>query len=284
MSEQTTVENGDGQVKPVETPAPKNDAEAAAQAQQASETKTEEPPKKTEDDGEARKRNRTREYIQNLQRQNAEMRAKLAQMEATQRAEPKADKTADAEPTLDDFDYDFAAWQKAHVKWAIDQETKSRTEQEHQSRKISERTKLIAAYETKVADFAEAHPDFYESIAGLQQQYPFDEQTQLAIIGHERGPEIAYHLANNDEDAFLLANVRPELAAHAVERIASRLAAAQQQKAPQTQVTTTPAKPVTKAPPPAPTVTGATPTETPPEKLTDDEWYARETAKRKRDR
>ena len=66
--------------------------------------------------------------------------------------------------------------------------------------------------------------------------------------------------------------------AAAVERLASRLTAAPQ--APQTPTNPINPKPVSKAPAPAPTVSGRSPTEVPPEKLTDDEWFKREHAKR----
>ena len=110
------------------------------------------------------------------------------------------------------------------------------------------------------------HPDYDDTINSIPAQYLPDE-LKLALVTHERGPELAYHLARNRSDLFDIASRRPEMMAAAVEFLASRIAA------PQPNV---PAQiPITQAPPPTPRVSGRSPTEVPSEKLTDDEWYRR---------
>jgi len=97
------------------------------------------------------------------------------------------------------------------------------------------------------------------------------DEAAFAIKAHERGPEIAYHIATNDDALFEIANVRPELLGIAVDRIAKRLAAPQRTAQQPAQH-----KPITQAPPPPQSVSTRNVVDTPPEKLTDAEWYARE--------
>jgi hypothetical protein len=101
------------------------------------------------------------------------------------------------------------------------------------------------------------------------------------------GPEIAYHLGNNDDDAFQLASIQPHLAAAAVDRLAKRLLAAHEAPgiaAPAAPIPTPSriAPPVSKAPAPLPSVGGRSPVATPPEKMTDDQWYAQDREKRRK--
>ncbi|MBS9452593.1 hypothetical protein KJA64_10710, partial [Xylella fastidiosa subsp. multiplex] len=50
---------------------------------------------------------------------------------------------------------------------------------------------------------------------------------QAAVIQHEKGPEIAYHLASQDDALWSLASVREDLVPAAVERLAARMATPQ---------------------------------------------------------
>lgn len=282
--ENTTLLEGDGSALPAVSDtdtakpakAPKSDAEAAQievetggdEADKEAEAKA-----KAEADG---KRNRTRDYIARINRERAELAQKVAELEArSQPAKPAAQNTQDAsEPTLEAYDYNVAAFQKAHSEWAVERALKQRDEQTQQAESRKHQTEITATYNQKVADFADEHPDFPEIVGSIP--YPLASEAQAAIMAHERGPEIAYFLGNNDDEAFALASIQPHLAAAAVERLAKRLTAA-----PATPATPPKPKPVSQAPAPVPTVSGRSPAEVPPEKLTDDEWYRRESAKRR---
>lgn len=288
MSEETTAQQGAAdaainEAKPA-LPAPKSDAEAA---QREAETVAQPEVEKTADadkQAEEKKKqgNRTREYIQRINAENAEMRRRVAEYEARMQPVQRNDGAASGPPSLEDFNYDVAEWKRAddaynRQQWQKEQQQAeaARNQQESQAR-----------YDQRVEAFADANPDFYEAVGSIDPSF-LTPELQAAIIGHEKGPEIAYHLATNEDALWNLASVRADLLPAAIGRLASRLGAAppaQQQPAiaPALQQQAAVPKPISQVPAPPPTVGGRSPTETPPEKLTDDEWYKREAERRRK--
>lgn len=286
MSDESTLNTGGGEALPAaevsKVQAPKNDAEAALLETKPVVTDAE-AAKKAEDAEGERKKNRTKDYIARINRENAELRARVNTQPAPV-DRTAASGNADAEPSLEDHNWDIAAFNKAHATWAIksaEKEQETASKQAESSRRQSE---IEATYNQKLADFAGDHDDFVEVVGSIA--YPLSRETEAAIMAHDKGPEIAYHLGNNDDDAFQLASIQPHLAAAAVERLAKRLTAAQDTPEPVQGKPVAPApvaaKPISRAPAPAATVSGRSPTETPSEKLTDDEWYRREAEKRRK--
>jgi hypothetical protein len=259
MSEENTLVEGAGESLPAEQEvvsqeAPQDGGEQVVQAQ---------PEKSAQDEQEQRKKNRTTEYINRIKQERNELQRRLAEYEAAKKPAESASAPQD-EPRPEQFNYDVEAYTRAHHQWSIDrarQEIEAAAKQAEAARRNAE---VSISYKQRVDDFVQQHPDFEEVVNTIPYDLPSD--VIAAIMAHERGPEIAYHLGSNDDDAFQMAMVRPEMAAAAVKRIASRLTATQ--KAPET-----PSKPLSKAPPPPPMVSGRSPTETPPEKMTDDQWY-----------
>jgi hypothetical protein len=290
--------------------APRSDAEAEAMERDAAaKAKPDGEPDKPADNESGKpdgnkKPNSTRLYIDRINEERRALRNQIAERDlelerlrrggaAPARADAPAPGAAstesgfnEPEPTLEDFDFDNAEWMKAWTKWNTNKTAA-------ESKALSERTqsreqlqKTFDSYEERIAEFASEHDDFQEVVTSIQ--YPIPDAVQLAIMKHERGVEIAYYLGKNDDEAFNLASVNPALAEKAVERLASRMAAAQskaplaQDPAPQAQsAPDVPGlkptdKPISKAPAPTPTLSGKSPGDVPDEKLTDDEWYAKE--------
>lgn len=260
---------------------PRSDAEAALQENA---TQTETPEQKAAREEGERKKNRTKEYIDRINRERAELAAENARLKAGNGNNQGTSKTegGEKEPTLEDFDYDIAAFNKAHAKWAVQNELRAQQESTKQAEDTRKQQELLTAYNERAATFADEHPDFSETVGSIP--YQLSNEVQAAIMAHPRGPEIAYYLGNNDDDAFNLSNVLPHVAAAAVDRLAKRITAAPQTpEQPQGgNQLAQPPKPVTRAPQPPATVGGRSPTETPPEKLTDDEWYRRDVEKRRK--
>jgi hypothetical protein len=261
MSDETTIVDGAGDAAPATSEEVTTEVVAQPEGDpKPDEGKEAEEAKKAEEE-QSRKKNRTREYINRINRENAEMRQRLADLE---KAKPSSTARDDA-PKLEDFDFDIGAFTKANAEYVL----KQYQEQQKQADEGRRQAELTATYNQKVADFADSHPDFPEVVGSIA--YPLSPAIEAAIMAHELGPQIAYLLGSDDDAAFQLAAVQPHLAAAAVDRIASRLASAQQV----TPKPTPSPKPMTKAPAPVPTVSGRAPAETPPEKLTDDEWFKR---------
>lgn len=255
------------QETPAVPQAPRNDAEAVQQEQAKAEAQGDKPETKLEDTpAEKPKRNRTGEYIHRLQTRIDDL---TRQIEAQKN--PKPAQPATPAPTLEQHNFDQTAYAEARATWAAQQAVETYKQQQQQESAQRQLQEIHDGYNAKVADFAAAHPDFAEKVNALP--YVPADAVQLAIMAHERGPEVAYAIANDDDLAFQLASIQPHLAAAAVERIAARLTATPQ--VPQQQQQPTPIRPVSQAPAPVPTVSGKTPSQTPPEKLTDEQWWAR---------
>lgn len=287
MTDENTLNQGGGEAlsnaaEATQQP-PRNDAEAAAiEASQATET----PEQKTAREEGERKKNRTKDYIDRINRERAELAAKVARLESGQIGNQNTTQATDTkkEPSLEDFDYDMSAFNKAHAKWSVEQALAEREQSSKQAEDARKQQELLTAYTERAVTFTDDHPDFQETVGSIA--HPLSNEVQAAIMAHPRGPEIAYHLGNNDDDAFNLSNVLPHVAAAAVDRIAKRLTAAPttpEALAAQANVLSqTPSKPTTRAPNPPATVGGRSPSETPSEKLTDDEWYKRDVEKRRK--
>jgi len=283
-----------GEALPAATP--KSDAEAALQATPPAEPTAEEKAataeteRKAAEEGE-RKKNRTKEYIGRINGENvalrqseADLRRRVAELES--RSQPTAQhannpqQIADNGPTLEQYNYDLNAYQRARDAWVIQQAEKSWSEKQQKQASATRENETWATYETRAADFADANPDFLEVVSSIA--YPITDAAQAAIAAHENGPAIAYHLGTNEDDAYDLARTPPHLADAAVRRLASRLGAAPPpQVIPAAAPAPTP-KPLSQTPPPAPTVSGRAATEVPAEKLTDDQWFAKDRERRRK--
>lgn len=280
MSEETTLpEGGSETVAEIpETKVPKSDAEASLSQVPKAETS----PKPEDEEAEKRK-NRTAAYIDRLKRERNEAIAAAARSQQPTPATTTArGAEGDKEPTPEDFEWDLVAFNKAHAKWAVASEFKRHEEASKRAESERKQVELATSYNDRIADFAADHPDFHEVVSTIP--YQLGDEIQAAIMAHAKGPEIAYHLGINDDDAFQLASIQPNLAAAAVERLAKRISGAPKAAEP-TQTAPEPVaapKPVSQAPAPVRTVSGRAPADTPPEKLTDDQWYAKDRESRRK--
>ena len=274
MTDETVISDDGGESLPVVN-APKSDAEAAVlEAADTPEAQDSETPKPDPvvPDKEERQRNRTTQFIERQKQELAALRQQLAEARSIQPATQAARAPTEGEPTLEAHDYDIAAFTRAHADWAVTQALTRREQEQQKLAKESERQEALNRYEDQVQQVMDAHPDFYEVVGTIDPQF-LSPELEAAIISHPKGALIAYHIGTNDDDAFLLASTRPELVNAAVDRLAKRITAAPAA----TQVAAPPVpKPITKAPAPPPSLSGKAPVNVPAEKLTDEQWLARE--------
>ncbi|MNM06990.1 hypothetical protein D3C81_170220 [compost metagenome] len=267
MTDETnTLEQGGGEALPQETTKPAY-VDDVAEAQPAKPEPVAEPEK---DDG--KKRNRTREYIQGLQKRAGEVETLRAELEQLKSRFKEPDKK---EPKPEDFDFDPHAYARAAARWEIDQEKASQTETESKRAEAQRQSEAVAAYQQRAAEFAVDHEDFDEVVSSIPAEL-LPKELQAAIMVHPRGAEIAYQLALNEDELFNIAALRPELMPRAIERYALRMSEAPKGEPAQPEIPAlaqAPQKPITQAPAPAPRVGGRAVTEVPSDKQTDDEWY-----------
>ena len=272
MTDETIVQPDEGGESLPVVSVPKSDAEAAElEAAATPEVQDSEKPKPdpVAQDKEERQRNRTTQFIERQKHELAEARRQIAELRASQPVQQAA-KAPEGEPTLDKYDYDIAAFTRAHADWAVKEALSARDQEQQTRAKEAERQDAVSRYEEQVQAVLDVHPDFYEVVGTIDPQF-ITPELEAAIIKHPNGARLAYHIGTNDDDAFLLASTRPELMAAAVDRLAKRLAApAAPVAAP------APPKPITQAPAPPPSLAGKSSVSAPAEKLTDEQWLARE--------
>lgn len=167
----------------------------------------------------------------------AELQAKLQENPAKPQVEV-SDK-----PKLDDFET-YDQYTEALTDWKFEQKTK---EQESKSREQAlqrEAKQRAETYAAKADEFAKANPDFDEVVTECDAFTPIMVQ---AIQDSDVGPEVAYYLANNPEEAEKLAGLGVVAMNRAIGRIEAKLEARESKPAVKTTNAPPPIKPVTKS-------------------------------------
>lgn len=171
--------------------------------------------------------------------------AELAQMRSSSQpterkvepAKPATDDGKPVRPKIDAFPT-FEAYEAARdeyvdkmTDWKTDQKLKERDHKTERSRLETEQAKAVTTYQQKAKAFLESHPDFDEVVAGI----PVSPTVVGIIQSSEHGPEIAYELGKNPEEAKRIAMLPPIQAAVEMGAIKSRIASkASGEKKPET--------------------------------------------------
>lgn len=224
----------------VETAAP---VEAEAPAVEAQEPVVEQQEQQQETEREAvRKKKSASERIQEItwarheaERRAAEAERQLAEFRAAKQQEPAAPA---GKPALDQFqDYDsyveaVAEWRAGEAVRAALSANEQKTQAAAQAAQNKRRTESWAKAQTAVR---QALPD-YDEVVGLSEVVVAPHVTDT-ILESDRGPEVAYYLAQHPEKAEQINGLSPIAAARAIGRIEASLpelpvAAAKISKAP----------------------------------------------------
>lgn len=169
--------------------------------------------------------------------------------EATNVAQP-----AEREKTLEDFDFDLAAFQKHLARQAIDEvrrEDEQRAQQQKQAAAVDEFKAKIDAFETRAG--AGAWDDINESPVNTD---PAFAPLVSLFLGDENDLEIAHHLATHLDEAQRLLALPPLQRVREVAKLADQFGGTSQADEPAQKAVPLPKK-STNAPPPPKTVSGA---------------------------
>jgi len=152
------------------------------------------------------------------QRRADKLQAELDELKAKQPA------TTQAEPKLEDYDYDEQAYNSALISYKVKQTASEmvsdqrKLEQERQAK--IEQEKVTANFNEKVAVFAKDKPDYVEAVSKI----PILQPSVLdGLMRDENGAELVYHLANNLDVADQIVNMNPINAMYELGKISSRL-------------------------------------------------------------
>lgn len=199
------------------------------------------------------------------QRYEAEARAKmleerLSALEQRQQPPPQARERDDSEPTIDKFQ-NFDEYVAAKAEWIaarkIEQTLTEREKRAAAERETAERQKTAESWQQKLQKATAEMPDFEDVISSAD--VPMTPAMQQAIMESDIGPKLAYHLANNPDEAVKIAQMTPMRAIATLGRLEERLSAA-------------PVKTASSAPEPITPVGQRATASKDPDKMSTDEW------------
>lgn len=177
------------------------------------------------------------------QRQNERLLALLEQ-----RGQPPQERPKDERPkSLKDFGYDENAYRDHLYADARKEAEKAAKEAGEKWRREQEAITRRAKFDERVAQFAKSVED-YDSV--VTPDTPVSEAMADAIMDSEEAGGLMYYLGNNPEEARKLFYLSPAKAGREIQKIEDRLVAERKKAA---------EKPVSKAPPPAPTIEASEP-------------------------
>lgn len=180
--------------------------------------------------------------INKLERENAELRAKMS-------AEvPRATAVLDKKPQLDQYK-SYDEYSEAVTDWKVDQKLKARDEDAKKARQQDEVNKASASWQQKVENLIDSDDAFedYEDVVGS-----YKGEVNSAILQFLReadiGPHLAYYLGKNPDVVDDLNNKTPYAIAKEMAKIEASLS------------NPTPSVKISKSPPPINPVKGSSKT------------------------
>lgn len=123
-----------------------------------------------------------------MTREKYELQARIRELEEEQAK--NSPKTELKEPSLEDFDYDQAAYKKALIEYGSSQAQKQKTTVPQVDPVKAEK---VAAFSQKLDAFKAKAPDYVDVVS----QMPISQVGSDAILEMDNGPQVAYYLGNH---------------------------------------------------------------------------------------
>ena len=174
---------------------------------------------------------------------------------------PQQAQAADQEPQPSQFN-DAFEYARALALYSTEQALEQRDRQEAEAKVAQERQKVIQTWASKVQQAKASLPDFDDIVASSD--VVIQDDIRDAILESDVGPQILYHLAENEDVAKKIAGLSAKQALREIGKLEARFEA--KETAPET-------KPVvrSKAPAPIQPLRGSSPADTP--MSTTGEWH-----------
>lgn len=245
LTDTTIVDSGGNAANPrtdniVDVPSYKPEAETPEAKTQAANRTEGQSTEETAEAKEAKKRNGYKEKLEREKARAADLEAKLA--EATKKPTTEA---ADKEPKHEDFET-WDAYYKADAKYQARQEfARLEKDRETKARETAHRNEFAdkqKQYAERADEFKATTPDFDDVIDSYDG--PLTAPMQQALLDSDIGPQVAYYLAQNPEEAEALSKMGVMALGKAVGHIEAKL------KEPTVDTLPKPTTKTTKAPPP----------------------------------
>jgi hypothetical protein len=141
---------------------------------------------------------------------------RLAALES--KGQPKANPT-DEKPQPSQFS-DAFEYAEALAEYTADQRIANMKREEAEAKQAEERQKVINQWSSKVEAAKASLPDFDEIVASSD--VVVNDDIRDAILESDVGPQILYHLAENDEVAKKIAGLSPKQALREIGKLEAR--------------------------------------------------------------
>tara|TARA_R110000782_G_C14819187_1_gene413723 strand:- start:3356 stop:4108 length:753 start_codon:yes stop_codon:yes gene_type:complete len=127
-------------------------------------------------------------------------------------------------PTIEDFDYDESAYNAASISYQVKEgiaaEGQRLQKQSSDTQMEAANQQRAQAFDSQVAEITLQHPDYQEKIKNLPR---FSQDTLDAIMGSDKGAQIALALSEQLDLADEIANSSPMVAAMKLGELSARL-------------------------------------------------------------
>lgn len=161
-----------------------------------------------------------------LQRDLEAANAKIAELEKGKTAQPIVEEPKVKKPVRADFPEGQAgqdAYETALIDFGYEDKRAKEIAEESSRAQLQKLKETVEAYQDRVAEFKEDHPDWDDLFAGETGKIPLKDSVELAIIEMENGPQVTYYLVNNPEYAKRLHAMNELSAVLEVGRLSERL-------------------------------------------------------------
>lgn len=170
-----------------------------------------------------KQREEARQEAQRERQAREALEARLAALE--QQKQPTQAVTVDQEPQPSQFN-DAFEYAKALAEYTADKRIAEMKQEEAKAKEAAERQKIIDQWTQKVQKAKADLPDFDDIVASSE--VVVNDDIRDAILESDVGPQILYHLAENDEVAKKIAGLSPKQALREIGKLEARFEKAEQ--------------------------------------------------------
>jgi chromosome segregation ATPase len=168
-----------------------------------------------------KQREEARKEAQQEREARQTLEARLAALENQQKPQKLAE-AVDQEPQPSQFS-DAFEYAKALAEYSTEQALANRDRQQAEARAAEERQKVISQWTSKVEAAKASLPDFDDIVASSD--VVVNDDIRDAILESDVGPQILYHLAENDEVAKKISGLSPKQALREIGKLEARFEA-----------------------------------------------------------
>ena len=169
-----------------------------------------------------KQREEARQEAQREREARAALEARLAALESQNKPQQA---TVDQEPQPSQFS-DAFEYAKALAEYTADRRIAEMKQEEAKAKEAAERQKVIDQWTQKVQKAKADLPDFDDIVASSE--VVVNDDIRDAILESDVGPQILYHLAENDEVAKKIASLSPKQALREIGTLEARFEKAEQ--------------------------------------------------------